>query len=124
MKFLNEEVTDTIRLTNHQKAILATIANSDGGVADDILASSNNLSGALQQLTKMKMVVNSEDDKYTATGLGNKYALEASIVDETGAVTEEGQKLVIGATKKTTDVPAEEPIKESIGSFKDYLSLI
>jgi len=126
MKFLTELVTDTIRLTSHQKAILATIISSGGGVADDILSSNNNLSGALEQLVKMKMVVNSEDDKYTATDLGNKYAMEASVTDETGAITDEGQKLVIGGSKPPAETPPaeEEPMNESVGTFKDYLSLI
>ena len=131
MKFLTEAVTDTIRLTSHQKAILATIASTGGAVADDILASNSNLSGALKQLVKMKMIVNSEDDKYSATGLGKKYAKEASILDDSGSVTEEGQKLVIGGTKPQAETPPtdeeptdEEPMKESVGTFKDYLSLI
>ena len=135
MKLFNEQYRDHIRLTQNQKAILATLAQADGSlIADDILASSPNLSGALKQLTKMRMVANEKDDQYIITDIGKEYATEANIIDGSGTITGEGTALVIGAGKApdapdTTDADIEEEIEdlditaESVGNFKDYLIL-
>lgn len=122
MKFLTEVVQDTIRLTSHQKSILATIAQSGAPVADDVLAGTRNLSGALQQLLKMNMVVNSESDEYDITEIGMKFASDAGIIDETGTITDEGAAFVIGSQVEPADT--DRPMAESIGTFKDYLLLM
>lgn len=117
MKNIKEAYRDPIRLTSNQKAILATLAQADGGmVADDVLASSPNLSGALKQMVKLRMVANEQDDQYIITDIGKEYAVEANIIDDSGELTEEGGGLVIGAE-------ATPAVTESVGSFKDYLIL-
>jgi len=113
MKFLVEEVKDAIRLTSHQKSILATIAQYGDPVADDTLASDSNLSGALKQLVKMQMIVNVQKDKYAMTDLGRKYATEENIIDDSGTITDDGKNLAINSTQTN----------ESVGTFKDYLML-
>jgi len=106
--------TENIHLTTNQKSIIATIIQSDGaGVADDTLASSPNLEGALRQLIKLKMVRNSERDLYVLTPTGEKFAKNENIIDDSGSLTSDGEGAVIGNDNK---------IKESM-TFKDYLML-
>ena len=122
MKFLTEVVQDNIRLTSHQKSILATILQAGAPVADDVLSQNRNLSGAMQQLVRMRMIENVETDVYDITDLGMKFASESGIVDETGEVTDEGAAFVIGS--KVEPANTDRPMAESVGTFKDYLLLM
>jgi len=114
MKFLIEEVKDPIRLTSHQEKILATIIESGDSVADDIIGSDINLSGALKQLIKMKMVYNKEQDRYAVTDLGMEYAENSGIVDDVKELTDDGEEKILG----------KKEVAESVGSFKNYLNNI
>lgn len=112
---LNEVISTTIRLTTHQKSIMATIAQSgDKRAPDDILAANTNLSGALKQLVMLKMVTNTESDLYSLTDLGRKYANDANIIDDTGELTDEGTAALIQSGRK-------EPISEAITWFRGQL---
>jgi len=122
MKFLTEVVQDNIRLTSHQKSILATILQAGAPVADDVLSQNRNLSGALRQLVKMRMVENVETDVYDITDIGMKFASESGIVDEMGGITDEGAAFVIGS--KVEPANTDRPMAESVGTFKDYLLLM
>ena len=122
MKFLTEVVQDNIRLTSHQKSILATILQAGAPVADDVLSQNRNLSGAMQQLVRMHMIENVETDVYDITDLGMKFASESGIVDETGEITDEGAAFVIGS--KVEPANTDRPMAESVGTFKDYLLLM
>jgi len=122
MKFLTEVVQDNIRLTSHQKSILATILQAGAPVADDVLSQNRNLSGAMQQLVRMRMIENVETDVYDITDLGMKFASESGIVDETGEITDEGAAFVIGS--KVEPANTDRPMAESVGTFKDYLLLM
>jgi len=113
MKIMHEAVKTTIRLTSHQKAILATMAQDEGGeVADDVISSDVNLAGAKKQLERMKMISNVQQDMYAMTDLGKKYAINDNIVDEEGTLTQEGEAFVIGNHVTESVKPM---------SFKDYL---
>ena len=122
MKFLTEVIQDTIRLTSHQMSILATIAQAGAPVADDVIAANRNLSGAMQQLVKMRMIEQSDGDTYDITELGTRFATEAGIIDETGTVTDEGAAFVIGSKVEPAD--PDRPMGESFGTFGDYFRLM
>lgn len=128
MKFITENPA-LIRLTNHQKSVVATIAQSeDGNAGNSVLSSDRNLAAATAQLIKLKMIVNVTRDDYKLTDLGKRYGLDAGILDKSFNITPEGTAMVLGNDDENevvdNSISDNKLTNESFRSFKDYLKII
>lgn len=108
VKLYETRVLTNVRLTQHQMEILAKVAASpEGVVPDEDISKDRNYTAARQLLTKLGLLTNDGEDKYSISETGQKVAKDENIVDETGQLTELGNKLAYKDDEDEAPPPAE-----------------
>ncbi len=94
MKTISEQrVLKNVRLTKHQKAIIAMIvAAPEGIVPDEDISKDRNHVAARDTLFKVGLIDKSADNEYSVTEKGMDVAKEENIVNDMGSLTPEGEK--------------------------------
>lgn len=94
VQLFEKRILTTVRLTEHQKTIMAMIfASPEGNLPDEDISKGPNLKQARDLLVKLGMITNDGENKYSVTDKGQKIAKDENIVDDTGQLTELGQGL-------------------------------
>ena len=107
-----------IRPTQNQKQVIAKIAASPTPqVAAGEISSNVNIVAARNQLMNLGIVAFA-DNQATLTALGGQIAVEEDIVDQSGQLTANGQKLAYGQT--LDDAQQGEPM-EAVSLLKELL---
>ena len=102
-KIFEKRILTNIRLTQHQMKVLAMIAASpEGIVPDEDISKDRNMTAARQLLTKLGLITNDGEDKYSITDSGAEVAKDENIIDDTGQLTELGNQLAFGEDDSTT----------------------
>jgi hypothetical protein len=125
-------VMPTVNLTNHQKMLLAKIANApespNGG--KKIHIDSDKLSSAKEFLLKLNLITfDTETELMNLTDTAIVLMQEEGILDETGQLTDIGKQYAKGETPSTTKESAS-PQNQQLSnetfhiSFKNYLMLL
>lgn len=111
-----KRVLTNVRLTQHQMKVLALIAASpEGIVPDEDISKDRNMTAARQLLTKLGLITNDGEDKYSISETGQQVAKDENVVDESGQLTELGNKLAFGDDAEGGEAPPPEP--EAAGGF-------
>lgn len=90
--FLEARVVTSVRLTTHQKRILAIMISAGDTARDEDFSGDRNLAAAREVLVKLDLIQNTKDDVYEVTETGKKVAEDEGITDG-GELTKDGQKL-------------------------------
>ena len=107
VQLFEKRILTTIRLTEHQKTVLAKIlASPEGNLPDEDISRGPNLKQARDLLIQLDMITNDGENKYSVTDKGQKIAKDENIIDDTGELTEQGQGLAY--PEESGDKPAPE----------------
>ncbi|MGI0075883.1 MAG: hypothetical protein ACREAU_00575 [Nitrosopumilaceae archaeon] len=100
-----------IHLTQHQKQALATIfAASSATLAYEHISNGvSNLMAATKILDDLNLVIISDDDKITVTEEGKSTMRDEGLLDDTDALTDEGQKAIDSGAPEASEQPPTEP---------------
>ena len=112
VQLFEKRILTTIRLTEHQKIVLAKIlASPEGNLPDEDISRGPNLKQARDLLIQLDMITNDGENKYSVTDKGQKIAKDENIIDDTGELTEQGQGLAYPdeAENKTAPETAQGP---------------
>ena len=121
-QFLNEQhVITNIRLTHHQKRVLAIMLDTeDASAHDEEISGDANMAKAREILTNLKMIGPTEGDQYEVTELGKETAEKEGITAD-GQLTDDGQTLATDnakappSGKPTQAGPSDEPAGDMPG---------
>ena len=92
-----QRVLANIRLTKHQKQVLAMIiASAEGNVPDEEISKGPNLTSARKMLTKLGLIVDTGENRFSVSDKGAQVAKDEHIIDDSGQLTEHGTKLAYG----------------------------
>ncbi len=110
VQLFEKRILTTIRLTEHQKTVLAMIlASPEGNLPDEDISKGPNLKQARDLLIQLDMITNDGENKYSVTEKGQKVAKDEDIVDDTGELTEFGQGLAYPDQEKEPDATSPGP---------------
>ena len=97
---LEKRIVPVIRPTQNQKSVLAKIkaAATPKTAAADISKTSN-LTAARDMLEKMGLITISQEEGAVVTDEGEQVMIDQNLVDESGELTDEGNKAAFGDEK-------------------------
>ncbi|MEM4258037.1 MAG: hypothetical protein QXL17_02655 [Candidatus Thermoplasmatota archaeon] len=99
---LREKFIKNIRLTDTQKQVMAKIvAAPTAKIAAEDISEGRNLVAARDMLVNMGLISFQEDKSAELTDEGKVVAKEENIIDDTGSLTPDGEKLAFGDKEKT-----------------------
>jgi hypothetical protein len=101
-----QRVLTNIRLTTHQMTILAMIlASPEGNVPEEDISHGPNLTTARTLLTKLGLITQDADNRFSVNPQGVEIAKDENIVDDTGQLTELGNQLAYPDEKSPPGSP-------------------
>ena len=110
VKLFEKRILTTVRLTEHQKTVMAMIlASPEGNLPDEDISKGPNLKQARDLLIQLSLITNDGENKYSVTEQGQKVAKDENIVDDSGELTEFGQGLAYPDEENTAEPEAAEP---------------
>jgi len=124
MSTLKEKFINSLALTLNQKTVMAkiTAAPTEKVAAEDI-SHGTNLVSARDMLVRMGMIEFKEAQSASLTDKGRKLAQDENIVDDSGSLTADGQKLVGGDGPATPPMESYSLVKSLSlleGAMKDF----
>lgn len=116
---LYEKLVDTIQLTTNQKAVIAKIvAAATPKVAAEDVSHNPNIVEARKMLEKHGFITFREGVLAALTASGKKIAIDSDIIDATGGLTVEGNKLVGNKEEAPTTMESYKFIKQLVEAQK------